>query len=143
VNNAAVLGGGLMPGEEAPPAGGDYISPETAYLYSEFRAGTLDGYFFSGDERIGSALSLQTAIWYLEGEMAYEMLSPKAKAFVAAAQESGWTNTGNVVALNLTDGGKIVYQDMLGGVAAPAPGAILLSSLGLGLVGWLKRRNAM
>lgn len=143
VNDEAVYGGELRPGEAAGPDGGDPLSPETAFLYTQFRNGTLNGYSY-GAARVGSALSLQSAIWYFEGELSYDELNPLAKQFVAEALDEGWTDTGYVVVLNLTDGGKICDQDMLAMTAAvPAPGAVLLSGLGLSLVGWLKRRRAM
>jgi len=143
VNDEAIYGGDLRPGETPGPGGGDMISPETAFLYTEFRKGSL-GYYNYGSERVGSALSLQSAIWYLEGELDYGELNPLAKQFVEEAVDAGWTDTGSVVALNLTDGGKHCFQDMLALTATvPAPGAVVLSGLGLSLVGWLKRRRAM
>lgn len=48
---------------------GDPISLGTAYLYSQFRKGTLDGYDYTpGSGREASAGLLQIAIWWLEDE---------------------------------------------------------------------------
>jgi hypothetical protein len=74
------------------------------------------------------------------------MLSPDAKAFITAAENSGWTSIHNVRVLNLYGGetGKEVFQDMLTlGAPVPVPGAILLGGVGTCLVGWLRRRRAV
>jgi len=144
VNDEAILGDGRRPGEVSGPDGGDLVSPQTAYLYTQFRAGTLAGYDFTpGLGRETSARALQTAIWYLEGEVGYQdinMLTPEAQAFIAAAEASGWTNAGSVVALNLYDG-KLCYQDMLATV--PVPSAMLLGGIGTCLIGCLRRWRAL
>ncbi len=147
INDEALLGDGRMPGELAGPEGGDLISPQTAYLYTEFRNGTLAGYNYNiGVDRGISAMSLQTAIWYLEGEGAYSYatLSPEAKGFVDAANASGWTTIGDVRVLNLTAldaNSKMTYQDML--CTVPAPGALLLGAFGVSLVGWMRQRKRL
>ncbi len=146
VNDQAVPGGGLRPGEPSSPDGGDLLSPETAYLYTEFRGGTLSGYVYApGPERIQSALSLQTAIWCLEGEVGYQdlsALSSQAQSFVELAQTVSWATIGDVRVLNLYENGQL-RQDMLALVptsVVPIPGAILLGVLGLGTAGWRLRR---
>jgi len=149
VNDEAILGDGLRPLEVPGPDGGDLLSPESAYLYTRFRDGTLAaaGYDYTpGAGRENSARSLQTAFWYLEGEAGYQdinALSPQAQAFITAAQGSGWTTVGNVGILNLYTSltGKEYNQDML--VMVPVPSAMLLGAVGTCLIGWLRRRRAL
>jgi hypothetical protein len=67
IDDEALLGGnnyGVVGAD-----GGDPLSDLTAYLYSEFRAGTLAGYNYTpGDDRAASAGALQNVVWYLEDE---------------------------------------------------------------------------
>ncbi|HNS21567.1 MAG TPA: hypothetical protein PKH24_13770 [Sedimentisphaerales bacterium] len=142
VNTEAIAGGGVGPGETA---GADPISPETAYLYTQFRAGILSGYVYTiGSEREASAKSLQEAIWYFEHEDGYtdlSLLSAKAQGFVAEAQEADWSTIGNVRVLNLTRYGQPA-QDLLA-MVVPAPGAVFLCGIALPAIAWLKRRKTM
>ena len=47
---------------------GEPITLGTAWLYSQFTAGTLGGYDYHDSGRTASAGNLQQAIWYLQGE---------------------------------------------------------------------------
>jgi hypothetical protein len=58
---------------------GTSLTGGVAWLYKEFAAGTLDGYFYNNaesvDNRVNSAVLLQDAIWFLMGYMNF-MVDP-------------------------------------------------------------------
>ena len=140
VNSAAVEGG-------VGPAG-DPISLATAYLYAEFRRGTLSGYTYGSNE---SANELQDAFWYLEGEGGVK------NSFVTTARDAlhltdttVLTTDANgeygVVVLNLYDAAHNLHQDQLA-LAVPEPstvmaGLLLLLPLGVSTVRILRRNKA-
>jgi hypothetical protein len=153
VLNTEALLGGLNNGP-AGPGGGDPLDPRTAYLYWNFQAGTLSGYDYTpGTGRSTSAGALQDVIWYLEDETALTWGAGSLQdTFYTAAQDAvtsgSWTGLRNVQVLNfytVGHAGDLQYreQDMLAITPIPAPGAVVLASLGAGLVGWLRQRRTL
>jgi len=131
------------------PPGGDPISIGTAWLYSQFAAGTLIGYnYIYGSGRETTAGALQQAIWWLEAEPG-GVNTGLAGTFLAEAQVAvGGDITRNangaygVDALNLGAPGAV--QDQL--VVVPEPttvvaGALLLLPFGASTLRILRKQN--
>jgi hypothetical protein len=130
----------------------DPLDYETAYLYTEFRNETLDGYSFvaGSDARKDSAVALQLVIWFFENELAIgnttelddmvigdfskysshvdDDLFDLIKDFIgdardAVADEDIWGETlGGVRVINPSSNGK-ARQSQLMIVEAPVPPA--------------------
>ena len=124
--------GGLSGGNPDP------ISFATAWLYDQFRGGTLAGYAYVGSTAVrdASANALQNAIWFLEGEIG--SVSGQANTWKNMGLANGTTLYGvrvmNVVTLS---GG--IAQDQLVMIPEPETYAMLLA--GLGLMGFVARRR--
>jgi hypothetical protein len=138
----AVLNNGSMAGG----VGGaiheiDPISKGTAWLYSQFAAGTLLGYNYTTTGRLESAAALQNTIWWLEDELTDQPVNIFSAAVIgmfgadAKADNNGAASNGGVYVgvLNLTDSYGHRYQDQLVVTNTPIPAAIWL--FGAGLVG--------
>lgn len=136
LSNQAVNGGA---GGGSP----DPLSTGAATLYLNYLG-------LSASDKMTQSPAYQQAIWYLEEEAnhnaAVEALLDATFGDIDYSDANNLTGlrsdyTGSQVkVMNLTDASGNVKQDML--VAIPVPGAALLCFLGLGLVGWAKRRTA-
>ncbi len=136
-----IISDAILPDDQFP--GGEPITMGTAWLYSQFAAGTLSGYDYTeGGGRIATAGDLQQAIWYLQGDVA-SLVNGSADGtdFYNAAVSAlgGSINSAangayGVVCLNLRDGND---QDQLMVVPEPSVasfGLLLLLPIGLNKV---------
>jgi hypothetical protein len=132
----------------------DNISLGTAWLYSQFGAGTLTldtgtGSYFDAN-RLANAGELQNAIWFLEDEggqnNGYVALAETALGTDLAGIEADSKGAYGVVALNLFDANGNLAQDQLAGAiepipVVPEPSTAALIALGVGALGLVRRRK--
>jgi len=148
ISNGAISGGAGGPNP-------DPISNQTAWLYAQFRSGSLGGYDYNVPSlRTHDADALQNTIWYLENEISSigsglsSSEAIQANSWLAAANsavDAGWTNT-NVAVLNLwrqdSQGNfTIQAQDQLYITPIPEPETYMMLLAGLGLMGFVARRR--
>ena len=125
----------------------DYLSAQTAFLYTHFRAGTLSGYnYVAGAGRVASANSLQNAIWMLEQEIPTIASNPFVMLANTAVTSGAWKGLGNVRVMNLSRGTEEA-QDQLMLVPGrditevPEPASLILFGSGLSAAAMARRRQ--
>lgn len=151
MNSGAVRGNGgataVDPHDGISPM--DPVSIGTAWLYSQFRAGTLAGY--GAVDRLTDAGNLQKAFWFLEGEVGG--VNNGWVALAAANLPAGYADVkddangyGSVIALNLflevPGASPLLRQDVLGLVPEPTTmvaGALLLLPFGASALRCLRK----
>jgi len=126
--------------DAAGPLGGDLLSAAAAWLYTQYRAGTI-GY----DGSVLHATALQQAFWHLEDETGFENagdLSEQAQTWIGQALNSGWTDIGDVRVLHLWtgdtyEGPQTPAQDVL--CIVPEPCSLVVMGIGVALARLAKR----
>jgi hypothetical protein len=135
INTVSILGGSGGPSYPLQPA--------TAFLYWNFRNGTLAGFDYSAAGRQNSSGSLQAAIWFLQGNQPGGANNGFVSLANAAISGNLWQGIGDVRILNVYDGNNGLSQDQLTIIPHPLPTPGGAALLGAGLVVANRRRSTL
>jgi hypothetical protein len=118
------------PDQGGDASGRNYVSSQTAWLFTQFRNGSLAGY----DQSVNASDALQWAIWQLEDQKwvpGGQTYSDLANSFIAMADEAvanGFSGIGDVRVVNLVNAAGQDAQDQL--TLLPEPSSFELVALG-------------
>lgn len=123
--------------------GRDWLDSRTAWLYTQFRNGSLAGYDYTPNTQahVDSANALQNAIWWFENEITTNPNNSFVIAANNAINSGSWTGIGNVRVLNLYYGNGVEAQDQLALIPTPEPASLTL--LGSGALALVAKRRRM
>ncbi len=145
IEGGNVWDGGFGSGAVVASGGADTLDYRTAWLFTQFA---------EKNASYQNQAALQNAIHYIEAEnytdqvfnSSWATSSTTWKKYVAAADAAvagGYNTYGGVRVLNLwADAAHTKFaQDQI--VYVPAPGAVVLASMGMAFVGYLRRRQSI